>query len=127
MDNKGYPERKKQYLVDCINTETPAQTEKEKVLYLAKRFKQDYLSEYELKRNGYSMQKTLEEYIKGLPSCLSIDFYNHDILCVEEKLGGKWNKDSEEEEWLVIESWFPSLARIAMQLFDKYNITLKVK
>lgn len=60
-------------------------TEKEKLNFFWETFKSEYGYAENFKRYG-TMQKTVEEWLKGLPSAVNIDFTYYDI----EKLLREW-------------------------------------
>ena len=70
-------------------------------------FKMEYLHEYNIKRYG-SEVKIFEEYLKGLPTCLTVPFYNYEILENGKKYG--FDLSTELKEEIFLRSYFNKLS-----------------
>jgi len=74
--NKGYCVTNR-YIIDCINSDDVIlNTDKEKLLYLLTKYK----TEYQHHEQYYKTRlNTLENWLRGLPSHVNIEFMNHNI------------------------------------------------
>ena len=93
-----------EYLLDCISTDeigTDA-TDKEKVAYVFTCFERDYGNPYN-KRIYPSEVVRLEQYLRGLPSCISGDFCVYNIV----QLGKKWGYcETLTSELVFVKNWW---------------------
>lgn len=78
-------------------------------------FKMEYLNEYNLNSYGSEIN-VFKEYLQGLPNCLTVPFYNFDILNNATKEGFKL--DTEEKENDFLDSYFLELSKAFFTLKD---------
>lgn len=100
------------YVLDAINIDNDSATDKERICYFFDSFEKEYNSAYE-KRYYPRLQDRISAYLRGLPSCISIDFYNSDIV----KIGKSWGYcGTPRKESAFINNWFDCIAFRLMQL-----------
>jgi hypothetical protein len=113
-----------QYILDAINTENyevVANTDKEKLQFLADTFKKEYVFPDNLKRYG-SYQNVMREWIMGLPSAFNIDFENYRIIQIAKEWNMLDDNATERQEDKLIDGWFNFIAYKTMCLLNKHNI-----
>jgi len=94
-------------------------TDKEKIDFLFKTFESEF--DHEIKRRGYN--QAFEEWIKGMPSCFNIPFWNDDIIDFCDKLGLIDHTQSEKK----IASRKQDLVNNYYKRITSYSIQLKTK
>lgn len=106
------------YILDCIHSdEVELTTDKERIEYFFRMFGMEGDMDY--KRRMYpNEQDRIEQYLRGLPSCCSIAFANHDIM----EIGRSWgySLDTERKENEFCDRWFSVMALRLMQIRDRY-------
>ena len=90
---------------------------------LAETFKSEYCHEYNLRRYG-SYQRIMAEWLAGLPSCINIPFYNHDILKLAKEMGSLPEDATEKQEDRILENYWNFIAQQIFKMFRKFNITV---
>ena len=112
----------KRYILDCIDnsgySETPLNTDKEKINFLLECFK----SEYSWAINRYGEPKALVEWLQGLPSSISIVFYNCDILKLATDWGSLPANATEKQQDKILENYWNFMANKISQLFRSYRV-----
>lgn len=105
------------YVLDAIcvydyeGTELEA-TDKECVKYFFDCFESEFNFEYNRRRYP-NLQNRINEYLKGLPSCIRIAFENYKIA----EIGKSWGYcKNERKEAQFIENWFSVIAFRLIQL-----------
>jgi hypothetical protein len=112
------------YILNAIDTEAyevQANTEAEKLQFLADTFKKEY--GHEVKRYG-NYQGTLAQWFMGLPSVFNVDFENYRIIEIAKEWGSLPANATEKQEDKIISNWFNFIAAKTMQLMSKHNIYL---
>ena len=113
------------YILDAIAPENygvdELKTDKEKLQFLAKTFKKEYVFPDNLKRFG-NYQNLFAQWIMGLPSVFNIDFTNYDILQLAKKWGSIPADATEKQEDKIIANWFNFVAAKTFVLFGKHKI-----
>jgi hypothetical protein len=100
-NSKEYKQAIKQYLMDCLESSESS------IEYFFQCFESEYNLEHN-KRRLPNYQNRLAEYLSGLPSCINIDFSNHDIIKAAEQLHDCTLTDKQQDK--VINFWFNHLA-----------------
>lgn len=105
------------YFLDCITPEpygVETNTDKERIEFLFDTFRKEY--GFNIPR--YGEQTALCEWLKGLPSAISLPFYNDDI----EELGKSWGYCStpRKSSEFVANFWMVSAYRL-IQIRDHFS------
>jgi hypothetical protein len=106
-----------------FNDDTQEEDERELINYVVERFKAEYLFPKNLIRYK-TIQKCLEEWLKGLPSCLGIDFYNGDIINIYKamEVGEVGFEDLlEEEQDYMLNSYWKFVSYSLNEIYLKHN------
>lgn len=114
------------YIIDAISTDgydIEANTEKEKLQFVAECFKSEYCFSANLKYYG-TYQNTLANWFMGLPSSINIEYRNHAIIEIAKKWGSIPEDATEEQEDKILSNWFNLIAFKTLQLFKKHNISI---
>jgi hypothetical protein len=114
------------YIIDAISTDgydIEANTETEKLQFIADCFKSEYCFPDNLKYYG-TYQNTLANWFMGLPSSINIEFRNHAIIEIAKKWGSIPKDATEKQEDKIISNWFNLIAFKTLQLFKKHNISI---
>lgn len=93
-----------EYLLDCISTDEIGAdaTDKEKVAYVFTCFEREYGNAYN-KRIYPSEVVRLEQYLRGLPSCISVEFCDYNII----QIGKKWGYcETSTSELVFAKNWW---------------------
>lgn len=98
---KNYKTMYENIILDSINFEgyevDDQQTDKEKIDLVYKRFMKEFIHRNnEHKSDAYN----LAEWFRGLPSVMTVPFYNHDILEIAKEYGYKFENDGAEDRFL---------------------------
>ena len=106
------------YVLDCIdNDEKDNMSDKEAINYFFDCFDREYNFAY-YKRLYPNLQERVREYIKGLPSCFSIDYTDYNI----EQVGKSWGYCKTEKQRIDFQNnWFSVIAWRLIQLKEKLN------
>lgn len=106
------------YILDCIQSEEKELiTDKEKVDYFFACFEIEHNGPY-YKRAIPNEQDRISDYLQGLPSCCSVDYYNEDIVNIGKSWGFCQTARKEQE---FIDKWFSVLAYRLIQLREYFN------
>jgi hypothetical protein len=112
----------KRFILDNIDnssySEKPLDSVEDKITFLRDTFQ----AEYGWSIDRYGMQRALTEWLQGLPSAVSLPFYNHDILELAKNAGTLKHYASEKEEDKILENYFSFMANKILQLFNGYRI-----
>lgn len=113
------------WLVDRISSEgyeVELNTEYDKALFIAQRFKHEAFYSNNIKRFHGNEQRIIADHLMGLPSYLSIPFNNHDILL----LAKEWEYDvsTEKKEDNFCDRYWGAIAMIILQLFKRHKINV---
>jgi len=92
-------------------------TDKEKVQFVFDCFNQEFYS-WQSHKN---IQAVFTEYLQGLPSCISIPFYNSDIIELAERIN-KTEYKTDNQQWKIIENYFAFMSNIFFKLVKGYKI-----
>lgn len=84
-----------------------------------------FLKEYGWTLSRMSKQKALAEWLSGLPSVLTVDFYYSDILERAEKFGALSLKAKEKDSDAFLSSYWLYVSMRVLSLFRKHDLTLK--
>lgn len=93
-----------EYLLDCISTDEIGAdaTDKEKVAYVFTCFEREYGNTYN-KRIYPSEVVRLEQYLRGLPSCIGVEFCDYNII----QIGKKWEYcETPTSELVFVKNWW---------------------
>jgi len=67
-------------------------------------------------------QAAVAEWLQGLPSAVSIDFYNHEILKLAVLWGSIPEDATEKQQDKIINNWFNFISNKIGQLFRGYAV-----
>lgn len=87
--NKEQNAKYMNYILSCINAEEYGKenlTDKEKVQFVIDCFVAEKWNWQ--KKQKISLQSAFTEYLQGLPTCLTLAFYNSDIVKLAEEISG---------------------------------------
>lgn len=105
IDNEGYENKE-------------LKTPKEKLQFLQNTFKDEY--GFAISRQGE--QKARAEWLSGLPSSISLPFYNDDIINFSKKMGSLRQNSTEKEESRVLENYWNYMSNQISRLNTKYGV-----
>jgi len=119
----------KNYIISNINAEgydKKVSTDKEKLQFVYDCFLSEFWYDNNRARYGNNEYNGFSEYLKGLPSCIDIDFENYRILELAKKWGsynteGKTEKQIERYEDRILENWWNLISVNFFQLLHKEN------
>jgi len=114
----------KQLLIDCINldgSDMIANTPIEKIRAVEKIF---YTEQgYNIKRIG--KLKAIENWLRGLPTEITIPYYNVEILEIAKKWGSLKPNATEKQEDKILLNYWQYMANQLLQLFNKKKLSNK--
>ena len=114
----------KQLIIDCIDLsgyDIKVNTPIEKIREVEKIF----YTEYGYMINRVGKLKALIEWLQGLPSVLTIPFYNVEIIEIAKKWGSlKMNATEKQEDKILLNYW-RFMANQLLQLFNKKKLNTK--
>ena len=115
------------YVLDCIKNSSRAADEDkvftsdfEVLKFFFDNFNEEFNYQYN-KRYYPNLQQRIEQYLKGVPSCCSIDFANYDIL----QLGIKWgvlSSTDDKKASKFVANFFSVLALRIIQAAQKVGL-----
>lgn len=105
------------YILDAIDFEG---SDIEKVDFFFYNFKEECNSVYE-KRCYPKLQTRIEQYLRGLPSCIGIEYSDYNIAEIG-KLWGYCNTNKQTAKFVY--SWFETIAFRLIQLAKYYDINI---
>lgn len=103
-------------------------SEKELINNIVKCFESEYLFPNNLKRYK-TVKNVLIEWLKGLPSCLNVDFYYFDIINIYKSLeldGFSYDELNEEQESKVLDNYWVLVADSLNQIYIENNKGKKI-
>ena len=107
--------------IDCSGYNITADSDKDKLQFVADCFKKEYLFPDNLKRYG-NYQKVFENWLMGLPSCFNVDYENYIIIQIAKKWGVlPLNADNKAED-KIINNWFNFISCKTFQLMKKHKV-----
>ena len=109
----------KSYIISCIawdgyNPQNTTYRDKVQFLY------DTFISEYSWRVDQVGQVNALRDWLQGLPSSLSIVFYDHDILTLAKSWGSLPEDATEDQEWEILDNYWDFIANKINQLFTKY-------
>lgn len=115
------------YVIDCIKNSTRAtdeglnfETDADALRFFFDTFNEEFNHQYN-KRRFPRLQERIGEYLRGLPSCFSVEYWNDEII----KIGLIWGVlDSTEgrKAEKFAENWFNVLGLRLLQAADKCKL-----
>lgn len=108
-----------EYVLECIDVEG---TEEEKITKFFESFKSEYSFNILVYKN---IQRTIEEYLKGLPSVIDMAFYNYEIIELLIQWGFLTSKSTEKKTNTEIDLYWHRLAGALTILGGRYGLTDK--
>lgn len=111
----------KLYIIDAIDPNY-VKAEENNIIELINGLKTSFYAEYGFMVDKVGEQKALAEWLQGLPSAVSIDFYNHHILELAVKWGSIPEDATERQEDKILDNWFNFIANKITQLFHGYRV-----
>jgi hypothetical protein len=108
----------KQLILDSIDGSdygVITNTDAQKIKFL----KDTFESEYGWAVSRMGKQKAIEEWLRGIPSAITLPFYNDDILEVAKKWGTLSKNPTEKEEDKILNNYWKLMASQILQLFNK--------
>jgi hypothetical protein len=105
------------YLLNSIDFEG---SNENKINFVLDSFDNEY--NQESKKYISNLQNRFSEYLKGLPSCLNIVFYNYDILQLAKSWGSLPENATEKQEDKIINNYFNFMAAKFFQLCKQNKV-----
>jgi len=122
MNSKKYKANIKKYILERIDVtegdkkyEFPDK-ENSKIHYVFKRFRSEYLNDYNIKYYKGDFKKIMAKWLSGL--ALNFDYYYYDIIEESKKLHEVESFEEEIEE-LIKDNWWEHLANELFYLLDQ--------
>jgi hypothetical protein len=84
--------------------------------------KSTFMSEYGFNVARMGTQKAMAEWLSGLPSVLSLPFYNSDIIKFAQKGGSLPKNPTSAQEQRVLNNYWNFMASKIMSLIRKYKV-----
>lgn len=113
----------KNYILSSINSDGYEVKElssvEEKIKFLYATFMSEYGWHFERFKNR---QKSLTEWLMGLPSCLDLVFYNYDIIQLAIKWGSLPENHTEAQAEKILANYWDMMSAKICQLFDGYHL-----
>lgn len=106
--------------IDSSGYDKVTTTPKEKLRFLRDTFH----SEYQWHINKHGVFKAFCEWMMGLPSSFTIDFYYHEMIALAKKWGKLPDNATEAQEDRITQRWFPFMAMRTQELMRKNGVTL---
>lgn len=106
------------YILSCIDSSDhyplEPKTDKDKVRFVVDCFVNEKWSWQ--KKQNINLQNAFTEYLQGLPTCLTLAFYNSDIIKLAEEVNGEVYGEKQadkilENYWLFMTAKFFKLAK----------------
>lgn len=91
-----------------------------RLMFFLENFNKEFNFDYN-KRNYPSLHLRISEYLRGLPSSISIHYTYHDIIRLTKEWEGYKSKNKEE---YFCNNWFKILATCILQLAARYKIDI---
>ena len=82
-----------------------------------------FINEYGFHLNRMGKAKVLKNWLKGLPSCINIDFYNHDIIKRAKVYGSLPENATKKEENKFLDKYWIYIAMRISSMWNKNKIT----
>lgn len=110
IDNDGYDNAK------------PLTTEEEKIKFLINCYTNEYLDYANFCYYKKSFKEVFVNWLKGLPSSISIYFYNYDIINLGKEIGYiKENATEKNKEYFTNKYWYIIFDEV-VKIAKKYNL-----
>ena len=109
------------YIIDAIDPDgydVNPKGNKAKLQFLRDTFRDEY--GWAIQRMGE--QRAMAEWLSGLPSAISLPFYNNDIIELAKKSGSLPMNATDAQEGRVLDNYWNFMANKIMQLFRKYKV-----
>ena len=122
----------KEYVLDaisCITYTEATKTEKDitdtlttkgKLQFFAKKMKEEFCHEYNINKHNGVMPRIIDDYIRGLPSSISIADYDGEIEDTAKKL--EIDISSLEKNDDLTGNWYSTIGRTINELFKEHGI-----
>jgi len=78
-----------------------------------------FFSEYGHGAKSKGLQKAVEDWLRGLPSCIDIPFYNGDILTLAKSWGTLPENATEKQEDKILDNYWPLMASAVSSLIKE--------
>ncbi len=97
------------------------QNDAERIKYVLDDFHSCFNHKYEKQRTP-NLQARIADWFMGLPSSISIEFQNYEILKLAKKWGSLSENATEKQEEKIINNWFNFIAANLLQLATKNKV-----
>ena len=117
------------YILNAIDGEgydKELTTDRDKLIFLAECFIDEYCFPDNLKRYG-SYQNTFAEWIQGLPSSFNLDYKNYRIIEIAKEWNSIPQNADDRAEDKILANWWNFISAKVMVLFNKHKIQLYTK
>jgi len=101
--------------IDSSDYNVTIKTDLDKIKFLKKTF----LDEYGWAVNRMGLQNAVESWLRGLPSSLSLPFYNDEILEIAKQWGSLPINATEKQEDKILNNYWKLMAANVVKLFKK--------
>ena len=107
--------------IDSSGYDEKVITPTEKIRFIEKIFliEQGYLI------NRLGKQKAIEEWLRGLPSALTLPFYNYDILNIAKEWGTLKENATERQEDKILMNYWKLMSSQLLQMINKRKLNKK--
>lgn len=117
--------RYQEYIISCITVDdydfdecSAPQTDTEKLQFLYNTF----VSEYGFNIKRYGIQKAVAEWLSGLPSVITLDFYNCDIIERAQQYGSLKADATEAETDRLLARYWVFMSMQILKMWRRYKI-----
>lgn len=111
----------KHYILNAIDADY-CEAKENDINSLIAGLKKAFYAEYGWNVDRIGEQAALTEWLQGLPSAISIDFQNWDILKLAESWGSIPEHPTEKQEQKILDNWFNFISNKIGQLFRGYAV-----
>lgn len=105
----------------AIDENKTFQSDADRIKYVFDSFNSCFNHKYERHRTP-NLQARIADWFMGLPSAISIDFSNCDILILAKQWGSLPDNATEKQEEKIISNWFNFIAANLLQLATKNKV-----
>nr|DAV38615.1 MAG TPA: hypothetical protein [Caudoviricetes sp.] len=120
MNKTELRQKEERYILDCIDNEEydiVCNSTKEKLEFVVKVFNQEYNC-ISVKRTYPNVQARFEQWLRGLPSSISVEYDNYKI----GEIGKIWGITNERANARFVEYWWATMSAAFFRLCDKYIV-----
>lgn len=120
LNHHKYKKNYETYILNSIDSEgydITTNSDKDKINFFIDTFYKE--KGYEIKRKG--LYSTLSEYLSGLPSSISLPYYNEDIINLAIQMGSVDSELNNAQKDKIISNYFSFMAMQIINIHKKLN------